>query len=132
MLYLVVAGDIDIEKTKKMVQDYFGPIPRGADIARKTYTEEPITETIKTKFYDPNIQIPLLMMAYRTPAQTERDAYVLDMISTYLSSGQSSKIIQENCDDEKRWRYRYLPFRIVEKITVPTSSVLSLLETTAW
>ena len=98
---LVVAGDIDIAKTKKMVQDYFGPIPRGAEIARKTYTEEPITETIKTKFYDPNIQIPLLMMAYRTPAQTERDAYVLDMISSYLSSGQSSKMYKKIVDEKK-------------------------------
>ena len=26
---LVVAGDIEIEKTKKMIQDYFGPIPKG-------------------------------------------------------------------------------------------------------
>ena len=98
---LVVAGDIDIAKTKKMVEDYFGPIPRGADIARKTYKEEPITETIKTKFYDPNIQIPLLMMAYRTPAQTERDAYVLDMISSYLSSGQSSKMYKKIVDEKK-------------------------------
>jgi len=98
---LVVAGDIDIAKTKKMVEDYFGPIPRGADIVRKTYKEEPITETIKTKFYDPNIQIPLLMMAYRTPAQTERDAYVLDMISSYLSSGQSSKMYKKIVDEKK-------------------------------
>ena len=29
---LVVAGDIDIAATKKMVQDYFGPIPRGKNI----------------------------------------------------------------------------------------------------
>lgn len=98
---LVVAGDIDIAKTKKMVEDYFGPIPRGADIVRKTYKEEPITETIKTKFYDPNIQIPLLMMAYRTPGQTERDAYVLDMISSYLSSGQSSKMYKKIVDEKK-------------------------------
>src|SRR5690606_26374349 len=27
---LVVAGDIDVAKTKKMVKDYFGSIPRGA------------------------------------------------------------------------------------------------------
>ena len=98
---LVVAGDIDIAKTKKMVQDYFGPIPRGGEIVRKTYKEEPITETIKTKFYDPNIQIPLLMMAYRTPAQTERDAYVLDLISSYLTDGQSSKLTKKLVDEKK-------------------------------
>ncbi len=31
---LVVAGDIDFAATKKMIQDYFGPIPRGADVVR--------------------------------------------------------------------------------------------------
>ena len=41
------------------------------------------------------------MMAYRTPAQTERDAYVLDMISTYLSEGQSSKLYKKIVDEKK-------------------------------
>ena len=31
---LVVAGDIDFATTKKMIEDYFGPIPRGADIRK--------------------------------------------------------------------------------------------------
>ena len=29
---LVVAGNFEIEETKKMVEDYFGPIPRGNDV----------------------------------------------------------------------------------------------------
>ena len=57
--------------------------------------EDPITETIKAKAYDPNIQIPAIIAAYRTPAMTERDAYVLDMLSTYLSDGKTSKLIQK-------------------------------------
>ncbi|MEM7379656.1 MAG: pitrilysin family protein [Bacteroidota bacterium] len=99
---LIVAGDIDPDKTKKMIQDYFGPIPRGADIERKTFVEDPITETIKTKFHDPNIQIPAILMGYRTPAQTERDAYVLDVISTYLSDGKSSKLYKKLVDEQKQ------------------------------
>lgn len=99
---LVVAGDIDPDKTKKMIQDYFGPIPKGADIERKTFVEDPITETIKTKFHDPNIQIPAILMGYRTPAQTERDAYVLDVISTYLSDGKSSKLYKKLVDEQKQ------------------------------
>jgi predicted Zn-dependent peptidase len=98
---LVVAGDIDIPETKKMVKDYFGPIPKGADIQRKTYVEEPLNGPITTTFHDSNIQIPLVMMGYRTPAQTERDAYVLDMISTYLSDGKSSKLYKKLVDEKK-------------------------------
>ncbi|NAS12625.1 M16 family metallopeptidase [Poritiphilus flavus] len=99
---LVVAGDIDTDKTKKMIQDYFGPIPRGAKIVRKEFVEDPIAETIKTKYHDPNIQIPAILMGYRTPAQTERDAYVLDVISTYLSDGKSSKLYKKLVDEQKQ------------------------------
>jgi len=98
---LVVAGDIEIASTKKMIQDYFGPIPRGEEIVRDFPKEDPITESIKAKAYDANIQIPAIMAAYRTPAMTERDAYVLDMLSSYLSSGKTSKLYKKLVDDEK-------------------------------
>ncbi|NER10244.1 Predicted Zn-dependent peptidase [Muriicola jejuensis] len=99
---LVVAGDIDIPSTKKMISDYFGPIPRGKEIVRSYPKEEPITSEIRTKAYDPNIQIPAIMVAYRTPGYAERDAYVLDMISTYLSDGKSSKLYKKIVDDQKQ------------------------------
>ena len=98
---LVVAGDIDIPETKKMIQDYFGPIPKGAPVARNTYVEDPIKETIKAEYRDPNIQIPLILLGYRTPAQTERDAYILEMVSTYLSDGKSSKLYKKLVDEKK-------------------------------
>ncbi|WP_044401793.1 pitrilysin family protein [Lacinutrix sp. Hel_I_90] len=98
---LVVAGDIDIASTKKMIEDYFGPIPRGEDIVRDFPKEDPITETIRAKAYDANIQVPAIMAAYRTPAMTERDAYVLDMLSSYLSSGKTSKLYKKLVDDKK-------------------------------
>lgn len=99
---LVVAGDIDIETTKKMIADYFGSIPKGGDLTFKFNSEAPITETIKTEFRDPNIQIPAIFLAYRTPGHSERDAYVLDMISTYLSDGKSSRLYKKLVDVEKK------------------------------
>ena len=98
---LVVAGDIDVPKVKKMIQDYFGPIPRGKDIVRKTYVEEPITQPIFAKGYDANIQIPALMTAYRTPSFKDRDSYVLNMISSYLTDGKSSKLYKKLVDEKK-------------------------------
>ena len=98
---LVVAGDIDIASTKKMIQDYFGDIPRGADIERNYEEDEPITETISATAYDSNIQIPAVINAYRTPGFSERDSRVLDMISTYLSDGPSSKLYKKLVDEKK-------------------------------
>ena len=99
---LVVAGDLDIAKTKKMIAEYFGPIPRGAEITRNFPSETPITQEIREKAYDPNIQIPAAMVAYRTPGFKERDARILDMISTYLSDGRSSKLYKKLVDEQKQ------------------------------
>ncbi len=98
---LVVAGDIDVASVKKMVQDYFGPIPRGKEVKRTFIKEDPITETIYAKGYDSNIQIPAVVAAYRTPSFKDREAYVLDMISSYLSDGKTSKLYKKIVDDKK-------------------------------
>ena len=98
---LVVAGDIQIDATKKMIADYFGAIPRGADVDRVTEQEDPITEAIEAKAYDSNIQIPMIVTAYRTPSIKSRDSKTLDMISTYLSDGNSSKLYRKVVDEKK-------------------------------
>jgi zinc protease len=99
---LVVAGDLDIEATKKMIQDYFGPIPRGADVIRSFPTETPITEEFRATAYDENIQIPAVIAAYRTPSFKTRDSKILDMISSYLSVGKSSVLYKKMVDTNKQ------------------------------
>ncbi|MGF1556503.1 M16 family metallopeptidase [Paucihalobacter sp.] len=99
---LVVAGDIDIPEVKKMIDKYFGSIPRGEELVRTKIEEDPITETIKGTAYDPNIQIPAMIAAYRTPGQKERDSYVLNMISSYLSGGKSSVLYKKLVDEQKQ------------------------------
>ena len=99
---LVVAGDIDVAETKKMIQDYFGPIPSGPALERSYPQETPITEAKRSQFYDSNIQVPAILTAYRTPGYGSRDAYVLNMISSYLSDGKSSKLYKKMVDEEKK------------------------------
>ena len=98
---LVIAGDIDINKTKKMVEEYFGPIPRGEEIERISIKEDPIVEELKAEAFDSNIQIPAIITAYRTPSFKSRESRVLDMISTYLSNGPSSKLYKRLVDEKK-------------------------------
>ncbi|MFH6986939.1 M16 family metallopeptidase [Flavobacterium collinsii] len=98
---LVVAGDFDKAKTKEWIQKYFAPIPRGEEVKKQTYVEEPINQTIKATYEDPNIQIPMVVASYRTPSMKTRDARVLDLISSYLSDGKSSKLYKKIVDDKK-------------------------------
>ena len=98
---LVVAGNFEIDDVKKKISDYFGPIPRGNDVPRINISEDPITAEIKKKFYDPNIQLPMGLVSYRIPSFKDRDAYVLDMISSILSGGKSSRLYKKMVDDKK-------------------------------
>lgn len=106
---LVVAGDFEMNEAKRLIEGYFGPIPKGQDIVKKTYEETPIEGPIQTQFEDPNIQIPLILLGYRTPGQAEKDAYVLNMISSYLSDGESS-VLQKKLVDEKRMALQIFAF----------------------
>lgn len=98
---LVVAGQFDKGEAKQWIEKYFGPIQKGAPVERKKYEEAPITEQFRAKWEDPNIQIPMMVTCYRTPSMKTRDARVLDMISSYLSDGKSSKLYKKIVDDKK-------------------------------
>jgi zinc protease len=98
---LVIAGDIDIAKTKALVDAYFSAIPSGTPIVKNKIQEEPITKTIVDTAYDNNIQIPAIMTAYRIPGMTTRDAMVMEMASAVLSKGSSSRMIKKMVDDKK-------------------------------
>ena len=98
---LIVAGDFDKDKAKKMIKDYFGDIPKGPEVIQPNIKEDPITTQIDAKYYDPNIQLPMIVHAYRTPSMKEHDAYVLDMISTILSDGKSSRLYKKLVDEKK-------------------------------
>ena len=98
---LVIAGQIDVAQTKEWIQKYFAPIPRGEEIKRQTFVEDPITKEMHATYEDPNIQKPMMVASYRTPSMKTRDARVLDMISSYLSDGNSSKLYKKIVDDKK-------------------------------
>ena len=92
---LTIAGDIEIPQVKKMVEDYFGSIPKGSHtIERPNVTEAPATKEIVVSTEDQNAQVPAVILGYRAPKQTDKDAYVLTIISNILSNGESSRIVR--------------------------------------
>ena len=98
---LVIAGDIDFKQTKELVQQYFGPIKKGTPVERIKITEDPITTPIIAEYQDPNIQLPMYITAYRTPSNKTRDARVLDMVSSILTGGKSSRKKKKLVDQDK-------------------------------
>jgi len=99
---LVVAGDVNVDETKKMIADYFGPITNNSERnIIQSVVEPEITETRMVTEYDPNIQIPAYIFSYITPKSTDKDAYVLDYISSILTGGNSSRMYKRMVDKDK-------------------------------
>jgi len=99
---LVLAGDIEIDATKELVKKYFSDIPRGKqDLTYKSVVEPPLNGEIRDTVFD-NVQLPLILQAYRTPAMGTDDYYALDMLSTLLSKGQSSRLYKSLVDEQQK------------------------------
>lgn len=99
---LVVAGDLKPEQTKKWIAEYYGSIPKG-EVFPKNFTKDaPISQEKEVTVTDPNIQLPAYIFAYRTPSNKEKDAYALQMLSTYLSNGKSSVLYKKLVDQDKK------------------------------
>ncbi len=79
----------------------FPSIPKGNRIEKAKITEEPILQPIVATYQDPNIQIPMVVASYRTPSMKTREARILDMISSLLSDGKSSRLYKRMVDDKK-------------------------------
>ena len=98
---LVIAGDIDIAKTKQQVEAYFGAVPAGAPVVQPQIKDIPITKEVIDTAYDNNIQVPAIMAAYRIPGMTNKESKVLEMASAVLSQGNSSRMFKKMVDDKK-------------------------------
>jgi predicted Zn-dependent peptidase len=97
---LSIAGDIDVAETKELVEAYFGTIPAGTPVVQPTVEEPALGGEKSLTVYD-NIQLPAVMMGYRMPPQTSDDAYALQMASTVLSGGPSSRMYKRLVDQDQ-------------------------------
>lgn len=99
---LSIAGDIDIEATRALVEKYFATIPSPeTPVFRPEVISPQIESEMRDTFYDNNIQLPALFMAYPSPKQYSKDYYAMEMLNTILAGGQSSRIYKSLVDEKK-------------------------------
>ncbi len=99
---LSIAGDIDIESAKQLIAKYFKDVPKGGKpIPRPKIVEPAQKSEIRDVVLD-NIQLPAVVEAYHMPAQGTDDSYALDMLSTLLSGGESSRLYKTLVDEQKK------------------------------
>jgi predicted Zn-dependent peptidase len=99
---LSIAGDIDIDETKDLIEKYFAGIPRGTKEIKKPLIQEPSQnkEVIDT-VYD-RVQLPAIVLAYHIPEINSKEYYAIDMLTTLLSRGQSSRLYKSLVDEQQK------------------------------
>lgn len=86
---LTIGGKFDTAETLAWVDKYFGPIPRGPEVAMPDIPVVTIDEDRYTSMQD-DVALPLLFMAYPTVDLFHADEAPLDVLMFILGQGETS------------------------------------------
>jgi predicted Zn-dependent peptidase len=89
---LSIAGDINIEQAKALINKYFGSIPKGTMAIPRPTMQEPINKGEARDTVWGNDQLPMIVQAYHIPAQGTPEFYAVDMLNQVLAQGESSRL----------------------------------------
>lgn len=97
---VVIAGDVTEAQVKQLAEKYFAPIPAQAppDAIRTVEPEQKGERRIFVK--KESASTPNVMLAYHVPATKDPDYYALDLLTSILSDGNSSRLSQALVDQQ--------------------------------
>jgi zinc protease len=98
---LVVAGDINKEEVKALIEKYFGEIPAGESVEKRTPMPATLSSTIKLYHEDNFAKAPRLTMVFPTVEQFNKDSYALDYLGQLLSNGKKTPLYKVLVKDKK-------------------------------
>ena len=88
---LVIAGDIDIANTRKLVEKWFDDVPRGKPV-EPLATPTVVLDGVKRKTITDRVQLPRLYLAWHSPGLLKPGDATMDLIANLLSSGKNSRL----------------------------------------
>jgi len=88
---LVIAGDIDVERTRTLARRYFGWIPRGNKVQRDIPA---VAETDGPRRREAAYRVPLakVLLAWPAAPHASDDVYGLDLLAIILGGGRSARL----------------------------------------
>jgi len=98
---LVIAGDINKEEIRALVEKYFGEIKKGENIETRQPIPASLSSTIKLYHEDNFAKAPRLTMAFPTGEQFSEDSYALDYLGDLLSNGKKTPLYKILVKDKK-------------------------------
>jgi zinc protease len=88
---LVIAGDIDFERTKALVEKWFGEVP-GGSVVEPIAPPAAILTSVQKKTLTDRVSLPRLYLAWLTPRVYAPGDAALDMASSVLAGGKNSRL----------------------------------------
>jgi len=91
---LTLAGHFDPDRALKLVESYFGSIPRGEarpEVAA-ALPDEPLGHVVTL---DDDVQLPRVYTAFRLPSFGNPEWYSADLLSSALSGGKTSPLYRQ-------------------------------------
>jgi zinc protease len=92
---LVIVGDIKVDEAKKLVESYFGDIPRQQAPKRPDLTEPADFKGVTQVYKDPLAQVPAVAIGWPGPKRRSPDYYAMNMIDAILTLGESAWMKQD-------------------------------------
>ncbi|QSQ21466.1 insulinase family protein [Pyxidicoccus parkwayensis] len=89
---LTIVGDFDVEKTKALVEKYFGSLPSHPKPARPDVAPVKLTSPVVIREEEHVAKLPLLSIQWLTPAYLEEGDATADVLATALSTGKASRL----------------------------------------
>jgi zinc protease len=88
---LAIAGDIDPDETRRLVQLYFGDLPPGAPVPRLQRWVPRVDGEVRLALED-RVQLPRLYFAWAGPPRFDLDEAPLDVLVSILGEGRSARL----------------------------------------
>jgi zinc protease len=98
---LVIAGDVRAGEALALVRRHFGAIPRGPSPPPVTAVEPPQGDERQVIVRRADAQLPMVNIAWHVPNYRSPDAPALELLSTVLSAGRSSRLYRRLVYDKR-------------------------------
>lgn len=94
---VVISGNVKLEEVKRLAEKYMAPIP-ASQPPKPVHLIEPEQTGERRVTVKKEVPNPYLMIGYHTPEARHKDFYSLSILSSILSSGNSSRLHSELVD----------------------------------
>jgi zinc protease len=88
---LVIAGDIDFDKTNALVEKWFGEVPKGAPVEPIAPPAALLTSVTRKTMTD-RVRLSKLFLAWLTPRGYAPGDSALDVVAAVLAGGKNSRL----------------------------------------